>query len=89
MLWLNLSLAASRATDCGLRLYGPGESIETACRQIEQLVPELSPQESRRQAILLAPAPHWSLALTLSSSVHLANMARRSLLDERRKERNK
>jgi hypothetical protein len=88
MLWLNLSLAATRATDFGLRLHGPGESIETACRQIEQLVPELSPQEARRQAILLRAGSTLVPCPDLSSNVDLANLARRSLLDERLNERN-
>ena len=68
IVWLNLSLAATRATDCGLRPAGPDQSIETACRQIEQLLPELSPQEARRQAILLCSGSTLVLCPDLSSS---------------------
>jgi hypothetical protein len=53
MLWMNLSLSATQATDFGLRPSRPSESIETIARQIEQLAPDLSPREARRQAILL------------------------------------
>ena len=87
LLWLNLSLAATRTTDCGLRLGGPGESIETACRQIEQLLPELSPQQSRRQAILLRAGSVLVLCPDLSSSGNVSNLARSFLLDERCEER--
>ena len=88
LVWLNLSLAATRATDCGLRLHGPGQSIETACRQIEQLVPELPPQQSRRQAILLRAGSALIPCPDLSLNGNVANMARPLLLDERREERN-
>ena len=87
LLWLNLSLAATRTTDCGLRLDGPGQSIETACLQIEQLVPELSPEQSRREAILLRAAAALILCPDLSSSGNVSNLARPFLWDERREER--
>ena len=88
LLWLNLSLAATRATDCGLRPGGPGQSIETARRQIEELLPELSPEQSRRQAILLRAGSALVLCPDLSSSANISNLARLFLLDERREERN-
>ena len=53
MLWMNLSMSATQATDFGLRPSEPTESIETIAKQIEQLVPEFSPAEARRQAMLL------------------------------------
>jgi len=87
LVWLNLSLVATRTTDCGLRPAGPGESIETACRQIEQLLPELSPEQSRRQAILLRAGSALVLCPDLSSSGNISNLARPFLLDERREER--
>jgi hypothetical protein len=87
LLWLNLSLAATRTTDCGLRLGGLGQSIETACRQIEQLVPELSPEQSRRQAILLRAGSTLVLCPDLSSSGNVSNLAHPFLWDERREER--
>jgi hypothetical protein len=87
LVWLNLSLVATRATDCGLRPTGPGQSIETAGRQIEQLLPELSPQQSRRQAILLRTGSALVLCPDLSSSGSVSNQAHSFLLDERREER--
>jgi len=53
LVWLNLSMSATQATDFGLRLNGPTEPIETIAAQVHQLVPEFSPEETRRQAILL------------------------------------
>jgi hypothetical protein len=53
LVWMNLSMSATQATDFGLRPNEPTESIETTARQIEQLVPEFSPVEARRQAMLL------------------------------------
>jgi hypothetical protein len=87
LFWLNLSLAATRVTDFGLRRNGPGESIEAACRQLKRLVPELSAEESRRQAILLRAGSTLIPCPDLSSSGIVANRARPFLLDERRKER--
>ncbi|MGA2619110.1 MAG: hypothetical protein ABSF26_15990 [Thermoguttaceae bacterium] len=53
LVWLNLSLAATRATDYGLRPAQSGPPVAADSRQIEQLLIELSPEEARRQAILL------------------------------------
>jgi len=53
LVWLNLSMSATQATDFGLRLNGPSEPIETIAEQVHRLVPEFSPEEARRQAILL------------------------------------
>lgn len=53
LVWLNLSLSASQATDCGLRLADGAESIETTADEIRRLVPELPPREAMRQAVLL------------------------------------
>jgi hypothetical protein len=87
LLWLNLSLAATRTTDCGLRLGGLGQSIETACLQIEQLVPELSRKDSRRQAILLRAGSALIPCPDLSRRGDITNQTRFALLDERREER--
>jgi len=86
--WLNLSLVATRATDFGFRQNVPGESIETTCRQIERLLPELSPREVRRQAILLRAGATLVPCPDLSQGGNVMNRARPLLLGERREERN-
>jgi hypothetical protein len=53
LVWLNLSISATQATDCGLRLNGPSGPIQTVADEIHRLVPDLSPEEARRQAVLL------------------------------------
>jgi hypothetical protein len=53
LLWLNLSMSATQATDFGFRPAGPSDSIEPTARQIGRLVPEFSADEARRQAVLL------------------------------------
>ena len=50
---LNLSLSASQATDCGLRLDGRQTSVVNTAKQIRQLLPDIPPQEAMRQAVLL------------------------------------
>jgi hypothetical protein len=50
---LNLSLSAAQATDFGLRLDGRKQSVERTAEDIRQLLPDISFQEARRQAILL------------------------------------
>ncbi len=53
LVWLNLSLCATQATDCGLELGGPRQSLESGAEQIHQLLPDLPPREVTRQAVLL------------------------------------
>jgi len=53
LVWMNLSISATQATDFGLRLTRPSEPIEAIVAQVHRLVPEFSPAEARRQAILL------------------------------------
>jgi len=87
MFWLNLSLVATHATDCGFRTSVPGEPIETTCEQIEKLCPELSPREARRQAILLRAGTALVPCPDLSQGGNFMNRAHPLLLDERREER--
>ena len=68
LVWMNLSMSATQATDFGLRLTGPSEPIETIAEQIHQLVPEFSPEEARRQAILCGPARAWFVIPTWESA---------------------
>jgi hypothetical protein len=56
LVWMNLSLCATQATNFDLRpraVVDSEESIETIARQIERLAPDLPPEEVRRQAILM------------------------------------
>jgi len=53
LVWLNLSLCASQATDYGLELDGRHQSLGNDAEQIQQLFPDLPPREAMRQAILL------------------------------------
>ncbi len=48
LLWINLSISATQATDFDLRPKGPAESVTAIAQQIRQLLPELSPEEVRR-----------------------------------------
>ena len=74
VLWLNLSLSATNATDGPLRARGTREPVERIARQIEQLLPDLPREEARRYAVLyqsgseLIPCPElgprsWALGL--------------------------
>jgi hypothetical protein len=56
LFWMNLSMSATQATDFGFRRgmsAEPTESIETMTQQIQQLAPEFTPEEARRQAVLM------------------------------------
>ena len=53
LVWLNRSMSATQATDCGLHFDGGQASVEQAAEEIRRLLPELPPQEALRQAILL------------------------------------
>jgi hypothetical protein len=50
---LNLSLSASQATDYGFQLDGRQRSVQRTAEEIRRLLPEVSPQEAMRQAVLL------------------------------------
>ena len=53
LVWLNLSLCATQATDCGLKLDGRHRPADNGAEQIRQLLPDLAPREAMRQAVLL------------------------------------
>lgn len=53
LVWLNLSISASQATDYGISLQSPQQSVEEIAGEIRQLLPDISPQEAKRQAVLL------------------------------------
>lgn len=53
LVWLNLSLCATQATDCGLKLDGPHQLVGNGAEQIQRLLPDLTPREAMRQTVLL------------------------------------
>jgi hypothetical protein len=53
LLWINLSLSATRATDYRLLPKDPPAAVEALAAEIQQLAPEVSHREARRQAVLL------------------------------------
>jgi hypothetical protein len=53
LVWVNLSLTATRATDCGLRVGYLPEVVDETTQQIVRLLPQISPEEARREALLL------------------------------------
>jgi hypothetical protein len=66
LLWLNLSLSATQATDYGITLHCRQQSAEGIAEEIRLLLPDLTPQEAKRQAVLLwagadvVPCPNLS-----------------------------
>jgi hypothetical protein len=73
----NLSMSATQATDCGFRLDGRQQSVAKTAAEIRRLLPDVSPREAARQALLL----HASAAIVPCPNV----AGGRDLLDERRK----
>jgi hypothetical protein len=53
LLGLNLSLSATQSTDFGLRLDARQQSLEKTAAEIRRLLPDVSPREAARQALLL------------------------------------
>jgi hypothetical protein len=53
LLWINLSMSATQATDYRLRLDGDNRTIEETADEIQRWAPELSAPEARREALLL------------------------------------
>jgi hypothetical protein len=53
LLWMNLSMSATQATDFGLGPREARKSVEEITQQIQQLVPEFSRDEARHRALLL------------------------------------
>jgi hypothetical protein len=78
LVWLNLSISATQATDCGLRLNGPSRPIQTVADEIHQLVPDLSPEEARRQAMLLQAGSRLVCAPNMGNYVAAQSLMSRS-----------
>ena len=53
LVWVNLSLSATLATDFGPQPDRPRRPVEKVAAEIQRLLPGLSDEEARRQAILL------------------------------------
>ena len=53
MLWMNLSLSATRATEHDLRFGGEPPSVAELTDELRRAAPELTEQEATRQAVLL------------------------------------
>jgi hypothetical protein len=51
--WLNLSLSAARETNFHFQLADNRPSVEQTARQIQNLLPEMSEDDARREALLL------------------------------------
>jgi hypothetical protein len=53
LVWLNLSLSAAQATSYEWHRRAGPRSVDVTARQIRKLLPELSPQEARRHALIV------------------------------------
>ncbi|MGD0517137.1 MAG: hypothetical protein ABSA26_06335 [Thermoguttaceae bacterium] len=51
--WLNLSLSAASVTDFHFQLADNRPSVEKTAREIQNLLPEMSESDARREALLL------------------------------------
>jgi hypothetical protein len=58
LLWMNLSLSATLATDYNTRPYTSAPPVKEVAEQIQKLLPELSEREALRQAIFLKAGSH-------------------------------
>ena len=79
LLWLNLSLSATNGTDGPPWRHAAREPVDRMAQQIEQLLPDLPPEEARRLAFLyqsgsgLVPCPELP-ARPLSDPIRIARM---------------
>jgi hypothetical protein len=67
VVWINLSMSATLATDCGYRPDTPRRPLDEVAGQIQQLLPELPEGEAMRQAALLQAGSHLPEYPTLSA----------------------
>ena len=51
MVWMNLSMSATQATDFGFRRSGPTESVKTIAQQMQRVMPEFFPKGDCRKGI--------------------------------------
>jgi anti-sigma factor RsiW len=52
LVWMNLSISATSATDCRVQMASTSDEVNRLAAEIHELLPELSPAEARRHAIL-------------------------------------
>ena len=60
VVWINLSLSVTRSTNLGVTLGETPPSVDELAGQVQEILPDLSQRESRRQALLLRAG--WNLA---------------------------
>ena len=70
VLWINLSLSATQATDYGLQLGSPQPLGRAVAEEIQEVLPELPPREVLRQSMLLQAGS--KLAWSTDLPVHAA-----------------
>ena len=80
LVWINLSLSATRATDYHLQFGSKRPPVEAAAEQIQQLLPEIPRREALRQAALLQAGSN--LAWYPNFPAHPAAPGRLSALDD-------
>ncbi|HVC98942.1 MAG TPA: hypothetical protein VND64_35080 [Pirellulales bacterium] len=66
LLWINLSWSATGETACNLATPPDADSWAMFAQQIEQVAPELSPREVRRQALVLSAGANLTSAALAS-----------------------
>jgi hypothetical protein len=65
LVWINLSLSATLATDFNGRAVTQGPPVEQVAQQIRQLLPELSDDEALRQAVMLRATSNMPAGILL------------------------
>ena len=60
VLWINLSLSITQSTNLGLELGTSPPSVDALAQQVQEILPDISQRETRRQALLLQAS--WNLA---------------------------
>ncbi len=59
LVWINLSLSVTRSTNLGITLGESPPSVDELVRQVQEILPDISQHEARRQALLLQAS--WNL----------------------------
>ena len=70
--WLSLSLTAARAIDAALAPGQPHQSVREVAKRVQQLSPELSPEESLREAMLFQSAAELGSRISLEDRLYIA-----------------
>ena len=67
LVWINLSLSAARETHYGLQFGNGHPTVHETAQQIRRLLPEASPREALRQAVLLKAGSNLARCPDLSA----------------------